>query len=141
MHPLLDVLCRARTTAPELVQLIEARQLDLELESRAATLAARKRHKQAGLQPVVDGRLDLFADKLNTLLAVDRQQVVGKTRDIHLGHPSASTASSTPIGLKTILLLIISRYLTDLAAVTVGAVGPSQPDPFYFILCKPLSSL
>jgi hypothetical protein len=73
MHPALDVLSRADTATAELVQLIEARQLNLELESRAATLAACKRHEQAGIQPVAEGRLDFFADEVNALLTVDRQ--------------------------------------------------------------------
>jgi hypothetical protein len=57
----------------ELVELIEARQLELELESRAATLATCKRHQKAGIQPVSAGRLDFFAYEVNALLTVDRQ--------------------------------------------------------------------
>src|SRR6202022_1125266 len=45
MHPALRVLSRASSPAAELVELIEACQLDLELQSRAATLAACKRHQ------------------------------------------------------------------------------------------------
>ena len=45
MHPALRVLSRASSPAAELVELIEACQLDLELQRRAATLAAGKRHQ------------------------------------------------------------------------------------------------
>jgi hypothetical protein len=73
MHPTLDVRSRAGTAAAKLVELIEARQFELELESRAATLAACERHQKAGIQPVSDGRLYFFAHEVNALLTVDRQ--------------------------------------------------------------------
>src|SRR6202011_5296316 len=78
MHPALRVLSRASSPAAELVELIEACQLDLELQSRAATLAACKRHQKAGVQAIAECRLDLLAGEVDALLTVAGQQVVGK---------------------------------------------------------------
>jgi hypothetical protein len=69
MHPTLDVLSRAGTATAKLVKLIEARQFELELESRATALATCK-HQEAGVQPVSEGRLDFFAHEVDALLTV-----------------------------------------------------------------------
>jgi hypothetical protein len=68
MHPTLNVLSGAGTATAKPVELIEARQLDLELDSWAAPSATGKRHQEAGVQPFSQGRLDFFAHEVNALL-------------------------------------------------------------------------
>jgi hypothetical protein len=63
------------------LELVEAAQLDLELQ-RGAALAARQRHQEPGVAPLAPGGLDLAADEL------DRASAVGRQRWSRKGRPS-----------------------------------------------------
>src|SRR5215207_8558745 len=103
VHPVGRVLAGAGAAAAELLELIEARQLYLELQRRAA-LWTRERHEQAGLEPVLVSGLDLLPDEVDRPLTVDGQHVVGKAGEIHEGllnslrkHPPNKTDPSTAL--------------------------------------------
>jgi hypothetical protein len=66
----------------ELVELIKAIQLDLELQ-RGTAMAAGQRHQQPGRETGLPGGLDLASDQVDRTLAVDRQHIVGKAGKIH----------------------------------------------------------
>src|SRR3954447_26825181 len=76
----------ARAAVAHTLEPVEARQLDLEPERRAA-LAAGERHQQAGVAALVAGGLDLLADEVDGALAVGRQQVVGEAGEVQGGPP------------------------------------------------------
>ena len=67
---------RADAAAPELIELIEVSQLDLELQRRAFVVAARQRHRQPRIQALAVCGLDLSFDELDRPLAIDWQHVV-----------------------------------------------------------------
>jgi hypothetical protein len=60
----------------QLLQLVEAGQLDLEVPCRPA-LAARQRHQQPSCVPRLPTGLGLAPDEGHRLLAVDWQDVIG----------------------------------------------------------------
>jgi hypothetical protein len=68
------------------LELVEAAQLDLELQ-RGAALAARQRHQEPGVAPLAPGGLDLAADELDRASAVGRQHVVREAGEVHGGAP------------------------------------------------------
>ena len=57
----------------ELVELVEAGQLDLELQRRAVAAPAGQRHQQPGVETVAARRLDLAADEVDRARPVDRR--------------------------------------------------------------------
>src|SRR4051812_36939185 len=95
LHQVADVLARAAPVAHPL-ELVEARQLDLELERRA-TRAAGERHQQTGVAALLAGGLDLTADEVDRALAVGRQHVVGEAGEVHRG-PSDRAVPAAPHG-------------------------------------------
>src|SRR5271166_6518762 len=52
VHPVAGLLRRADAAAAELVELIEVRQFDLELQRRSLSMAARQRHQHPGIEAV-----------------------------------------------------------------------------------------
>ena len=82
LHQPSDVLARTAVAHP--LELVEAPQLDLELEGGAA-LAAGERHQQPGVAALLTGSLDLLADEVDRALAVGRQHVVGEAGEVHGG--------------------------------------------------------
>src|SRR4051812_28561734 len=66
----------------ERVQLIQARQLDLELQSRAAQ-GTREGHKQAGFQALCHCRIDLAPDQIDRAVAIDRFDLIRKPSEVH----------------------------------------------------------
>jgi hypothetical protein len=83
----------------ELVELIKAIQLDLELQ-RGTAMAAGQRHQQPGRETGLPGGLDLASDQVDRTLAVDRQHIVGKAGKIHGDPPGMDQVWIRPaIGL------------------------------------------
>ena len=70
----------------KLIELIEARHRDLELE-RCAAQSTGERNQEPSLQALLPGRLDLVADEADRGLPVYRQNVIGEAceiqRDLH----------------------------------------------------------
>jgi hypothetical protein len=83
-------------TVSKLIELIEVSQLDFELQSGAATLAPRQRNEDTGGEPALLRRLQLAADKIQCLLPVDGQHVIGKPRYIHDSGLSCRGLIQTP---------------------------------------------
>jgi hypothetical protein len=79
VHPVAGLLRRADAAIAELIELIEARQLDLELQGGSFTVAAHQRHQHPGIEAIGAGGLDLAMDKLDPALAIDRQHVIVST--------------------------------------------------------------
>src|SRR3954454_23425076 len=95
LHQSADVLARAAVAHP--LELVEARQLDLELEGGAA-LAACQRHQQPGVAALLAGGLDLLADEVDGALAVGRQHVVRKAGEVHGGPPDRMLLGDSVMG-------------------------------------------
>jgi hypothetical protein len=76
MHPIAGFLGRADAAAPELIDLIEVGQLDLELQRRAVAVAARQRHRQPRIQTLAVCGLDLSPARDGVHQTIDRQHVV-----------------------------------------------------------------
>src|SRR5215203_3164596 len=90
VHPIAGLLARSDAARAEPVELIEARQLDLELQRDIITAAAGQRHEKSCVKTVAARRLDLATDELDRPRSVDRQKLVGKPRQIHGSAPALS---------------------------------------------------
>src|SRR3954454_6862168 len=84
VHPVAGLLARSDTARAELIELIEAGQLDLELQRRTLAATAGQWHEQLGVETVAARRLDLAADEVDRAPPVDRQKLIGKPRQIHV---------------------------------------------------------
>src|SRR3954471_23520442 len=89
VHPVAGLLARSDAARAELVELIEAGQLDLELQRRTVAAPAGQRHEQPGVETVAARRLDLAADEVDRARPVDRQKLIRKPRQIHGPAPAA----------------------------------------------------
>src|SRR6266568_4291196 len=82
VHPAAGLVARADAAVSELVELVEFRQLDLELQGHT-TVATSQRHQQACVQAFAAGGLDLAADKVNRALPIYWQHVIRKASQVH----------------------------------------------------------
>src|SRR4051812_20071669 len=97
LHQAGNVLARVAAMAHPL-ELVEAVQLDLELQ-RGAALTAGQGHQQAGVAAVTASGLDLTADKVDRALTVGGQHIVGEAGEVHrtlLSEPAAVLAGPGP---------------------------------------------
>src|SRR5215207_2453508 len=92
LDPVLRVALRADAAMPELFELIEVRQLDLELQG-SATLTPCQRYQKPGVEPIRARRLDLPTNEVNRAFTVDRQHVIRKTGEVH-GRPSSGAPTT-----------------------------------------------
>jgi hypothetical protein len=82
VEKLTRLFARSETSAPELVELVEAVQLKLELEGSSGG-PPRERDEEASVEAARSSRLDLLSHKVHRSLAIDRQNVVREARDVH----------------------------------------------------------
>jgi hypothetical protein len=68
-HPVAGRLFRFHAAIAELIELIQAGELDLELQRRAAW-TAREWHQQAGIKLLAPGGFDLAMDEVDRTLAI-----------------------------------------------------------------------
>jgi hypothetical protein len=67
----------------ELLQLIQTRQLDFELQARRARRSSRQRNDKPSAQAFPPRRFHLAADEVNGPISVYRQHIVGKAGEVH----------------------------------------------------------
>src|SRR5216684_1750611 len=96
VHPAAGLVARADAAVSELVELVEFRQLDLELQ-RHTTVAASQRHQQACVQAFAAGGLDLAVDKVNRALPIYWQHIIRKASQVHRALLSSCHRSSRPL--------------------------------------------
>ena len=73
----------AHAPTAELIELIEVRQLDLELQGGSLPVTTRQRNQHPGIEAVGAGRLDLAPDEVDRALPVNWQHVIAKAGQIH----------------------------------------------------------
>src|SRR5205823_1484956 len=95
VHPVARFRPGADAAMAELIELLELLQLDLELQCRTVAMAAGQRHQQPGSEAIAASRLDLAADKVDRALPIDRQQIIGKTRQVHRPNSSQPDSMAT----------------------------------------------
>src|SRR3954451_24502209 len=65
VHPVAGLLARSDAARTQLIELIEAGQLDRENQSRSVAAPAGQRHQQLGVESVAARRLALAADEVD----------------------------------------------------------------------------
>ena len=78
VHPITGFLNRADPAIAELIELIETRQLDLELQCRTVAVTAGQRHQQPRIEALAACRFDFTPDELDRPLTIDRPYVIRK---------------------------------------------------------------
>jgi Luciferase-like monooxygenase len=76
VHPVSCLLRRSNAAVAELVELVEARQLDLELQRSPLPRSAGERYEHPGIETIGASRVRLTADEVDRALAIDWQHIV-----------------------------------------------------------------
>ena len=76
VHPVMGVFRAADTPMAKLIELIEVRELDFELQGRTTRVTSGQWNQHAPVETAVASRLKLLSDKVQGLLSVGRPHIV-----------------------------------------------------------------